>query len=94
MLVYMPVRELDGIEVVVDIFWKVFELKKLLLSGWKIDRWLSCIWDPLCNPGGGGWLAHCDEFVLAGDEPTDDAQKSLHYTTSNQNHFYIFIMPE
>lgn len=33
MLVYIPVRELDGIEVVVDIFWKVFELKKLLLSG-------------------------------------------------------------
>jgi len=29
---YMPARELDGIEVVVGIFWKVLELKKLLLS--------------------------------------------------------------
>jgi len=29
---YIPVREFDGIEVVVGSFWKVFELKKLLLS--------------------------------------------------------------
>jgi len=28
----IPVREFDGIEVVVGSFWKVFELKKLLLS--------------------------------------------------------------
>lgn len=30
--VYMPVKEAGGTEVVVEIFWKVFELKKLLLS--------------------------------------------------------------
>ena len=28
----MPVKEVGGTEVVVEIFWKVFELKKLLLS--------------------------------------------------------------
>jgi len=78
----MPARELDGIEVVVGIFWKVLELKKLLLSVWKIDRWLSCICELLCSPGGAGWLALCDEFVLAGDEPKNNTQKiSLHYMT-------------
>lgn len=87
---FIPAREFDGIDVVVGIFWKVFELKKLLLSAWKIDRWLSCIWDPLCNPGGGGWLAPCDEFVLAGDEPTDDTQKSLYYTTWSKSFLYSY----
>jgi len=86
-------REFDGIEVVVGSFWKVFELKKLLLSAWKIDRWLSCIWDPLCNPGGGGWLAPCDEFVLAGDEPKMMC-KNLYTTRRGQNRLYTFTMPE
>lgn len=81
----MPARELDGIEVVVGIFWKVLELKKLLLSVWKIDRWLSGICDPLCSPGGGGWLAPCDEFVLVGDEPKNNTQQiSLHYMTRSE----------
>lgn len=78
----------------VEIFWKVSELKKLLLSGWKMDRWFSCTWVPLYKLDGGCWLLPWDEFVLAGDVPEHYMHTSLHYKDFIINNVDISSMPE
>lgn len=70
---FSPVCDVGCTELLVGIFWKLFELKKLLLSAWKMDRWLTCCvpFRPfvLRRPGGGCRRASVDDDELAGDVP-------------------------
>lgn len=67
---------MDGVGTEVETLWKLFELKKLLLSVWKIVRWFNWDWKLLVlsvdNPEEEEedcWPIFCDELHLIGDEP-------------------------
>ena len=88
----LPLCEVEGAALFAGNFWKLLELKKLLLSDWNIDLWVGCwlLLIPLlveCNPGGADdccWC-WCDWFKFAGEVP------EIKYHWELLHHFQFII---